>query len=115
MSAHPWLELVPSLEAVELEHFFRDPEGLRDAMALRGQLIDGLAAADPMQLEAETRDDLLARLAQVLERDKIIMRALAALKDVVLDEMAKQNAGKRAMSGYKLTVSETPPPSRRIG
>jgi hypothetical protein len=113
--SHPWLELVPALEAIELDLYFRDPEGLTAAMRLRHELIQGLAKADARLLEPEQREDLTLRLRKVLERDQIIIRALTALKDVVLGEMAQQNTGKRAMNGYKATVNSEPPPVRRIG
>jgi hypothetical protein len=113
--SHPWPELVEQLEAVALELYFQNPDGLRMAMAERELVIAGLLAADPQELEPEQRTELLARIARVHERDQLIMAALQTLRDQTREEMEKANTGTRAMNGYKSMVSSQPPPFRRIG
>ncbi|HEX5657230.1 MAG TPA: hypothetical protein VFX59_08540 [Polyangiales bacterium] len=113
--SHPWPELVEQLEAIALEAFFRDPDGLRAAMAQRHDIIAGLLAANPRELEDEQRSDLMERLARVHERDQLIFAALKTLRDQTQEELEKANTGMRAMNGYKSMVSAPPPPFRRIG
>jgi hypothetical protein len=113
--SHSWPELVEQLEAIALELYFQDPDGLRMAMAERERIIAGLLAANPRELEPELRSDLLARLARVHERDQLILAALQQLREQTQEELEKANAGMRAMNGYKSMVSSQPPPFRRIG
>jgi hypothetical protein len=113
--SHPWPELVEQLEAIALELYFQDPDGMRTAMAERERIIAGLLAANPRELDSEQRRELLERLATVHERDQIILAALHRLRDQTRDELEKANTGARAMSGYKSIVSSQPPPFRRIG
>ena len=113
--SHPWPELVEQLEAIALEPYFHDPDGLRMAMDERERLIAGLLTADPGELEPELRSDLLSRLARVHERDQQSLLALHELRDEIREELEKADAGMRALSGYKAMVSAPPPPFRRIG
>jgi hypothetical protein len=112
---HPWPALVEQLEEIALEAYFQDADGMSAAMEERQRIISGLLAANSQELPPELRSELLSRIAQVHERDQLILAALQRLRDQARDEMEVANNGMRAMNGYKSTVSAPPPPFRRIG